>query len=96
MQLVSGSILTLYLSGTEGSPVFNEHACVTGIVIRPLRQKTSGAEIQVVPREAIATASSGLLQKWPGTDGMNFAWPSVGSKAAIGHGLFSPRCVFVG
>ncbi|KAI4344612.1 hypothetical protein L6164_011817 [Bauhinia variegata] len=81
--------------GTEGSPVFNEHACVTGIVIRPLRQKTSGAEIQpVVPQEAIATAANGLLQKWPWTDGMNFAWPSVGSKAVIGHGLFSPRCGF--
>ncbi|KAI4296775.1 hypothetical protein L6164_036700 [Bauhinia variegata] len=54
------------LPGTEGSPVFNEHACLTGILIRPLRQKTSGAEIQlVVPWNAIATASDGLLQKWP-------------------------------
>jgi len=43
------SILTLYLPGMEGSPVFSEHACLTGVLIRPLRQQTSGAEIQVVP-----------------------------------------------
>lgn len=44
-----GSILTLYLPGMEGSPVFSERACLTGVLIRPLRQQTSGAEIQVVP-----------------------------------------------
>ncbi|XP_061341540.1 glyoxysomal processing protease, glyoxysomal isoform X2 [Gastrolobium bilobum] len=54
------------LPGMEGSPVFSKHACLIGVLIRPLRQKTSGAEIQlVIPWEAIATASSGLLQKWP-------------------------------
>jgi len=43
----SGSILILYLPGMEGSPVFSEHACLTGVLLRPLRQKTYGAEIQV-------------------------------------------------
>ncbi|KAK7246474.1 hypothetical protein RIF29_41342 [Crotalaria pallida] len=54
------------LPGTEGCPVFSEHACLTGILIRPLRQKTSGAEIQlVIPWDAIVSASGGLLQKSP-------------------------------
>ncbi|TKY71725.1 Glyoxysomal processing protease [Spatholobus suberectus] len=54
------------LAGMEGSPVFSEHACLTGVLIRPLRQKTYGAEIQlVIPWDAIVTASSGLLRKWP-------------------------------
>lgn len=35
------------LSGTEGGPVFGERAQLIGILIRPLRQKISGAEIQV-------------------------------------------------
>ncbi|XP_057434182.1 glyoxysomal processing protease, glyoxysomal isoform X2 [Lotus japonicus] len=53
------------LPGMEGSPVFSEHACLTGVLIRPLRQKTSGVETQlVIPWEAIVTASSGLLRKW--------------------------------
>lgn len=47
MSLVSDSVLILNLSGMEGSPVLNEHAQLIGILIRPLRQKTSGAEIQV-------------------------------------------------
>ncbi|CAK8534298.1 unnamed protein product [Lathyrus sativus] len=34
------------LPGMEGSPVFSEHACLTGVLIRPLRQKTSGTEVQ--------------------------------------------------
>ncbi|PQM38542.1 glyoxysomal processing protease glyoxysomal isoform X2 [Prunus yedoensis var. nudiflora] len=50
----------------EGGPVLNEHAQLIGILIRPLRQKTSGAEIQlVISWEAIATACSDLLQKEP-------------------------------
>lgn len=47
MLLVSDSILILNLPGGEGGPVLNEHAQLVGILIRPLRQKTSGAEIQV-------------------------------------------------
>ncbi|XP_054777019.1 glyoxysomal processing protease, glyoxysomal isoform X2 [Prosopis cineraria] len=54
------------LPGMEGSPVFSEHASLTGILIRPLRQKTSAVEIQlVIPWEVIVIASSGLLKKWP-------------------------------
>ncbi|CAL9015522.1 unnamed protein product [Prunus brigantina] len=54
------------LPGGEGGPVLNEHAQLVGILIRPLRQKTSGAEIQlVISWEAIATACSDLLQKEP-------------------------------
>lgn len=49
----NGSLLMMAdirsLPGMEGSPVFSEHACLTGVLIRPLRQQTSGAEIQVVP-----------------------------------------------
>ena len=37
-------------SGTEGGPVFDGHAQLIGILIRPLRQKSSGAEIQVTPK----------------------------------------------
>ncbi|CBI30593.3 unnamed protein product, partial [Vitis vinifera] len=52
------------LPGMEGGPVFNEHAQLIGILTRPLRQKTGGAEIQlVIPWEAIATACCDLLQK---------------------------------
>ncbi|XP_047163562.1 glyoxysomal processing protease, glyoxysomal isoform X3 [Vigna umbellata] len=54
------------LPGMEGGPVFSKHACLTGILLRPLRQKTYGAEIQlVVPWEAIVSASSGLLRNRP-------------------------------
>ncbi|KAL5774430.1 hypothetical protein ACOSP7_011987 [Xanthoceras sorbifolium] len=54
------------LPGMEGGPVFGEHAQFIGILIRPLRQKNSGAEIQlVIPWEAIATACSDLLLKEP-------------------------------
>ncbi|KAG4948482.1 hypothetical protein JHK82_041667 [Glycine max] len=54
------------LPGMEGSPVFSEHACLIGVLIRPLRQKTYGEEIQlVIPWDAIVTASSSLLRKRP-------------------------------
>ncbi|XP_028776760.1 glyoxysomal processing protease, glyoxysomal isoform X1 [Neltuma alba] len=54
------------LPGMEGSPIFSENASFTGILIRPLRQKTSSVEIQlVIPWEVIVTASSGLLRNWP-------------------------------
>ncbi|RVW95770.1 Glyoxysomal processing protease, glyoxysomal [Vitis vinifera] len=55
---------SISLVGMEGGPVFNEHAQLIGILTRPLRQKTGGAEIQlVIPWEAIATACCDLLQK---------------------------------
>ncbi|KAA8515230.1 hypothetical protein F0562_018540 [Nyssa sinensis] len=54
------------LPGMEGGPVFGDHAQLIGILTKPLRQKTSGAEIQlVIPWEAIATACSDLLQEDP-------------------------------
>ncbi|CAK9181839.1 unnamed protein product [Ilex paraguariensis] len=54
------------LPGMEGSPVFGEYAQLIGILTRPLRQRTSGAEIQlVIPWEAIASACSDLLQEEP-------------------------------
>ncbi|KAK4399137.1 Glyoxysomal processing protease, glyoxysomal [Sesamum angolense] len=54
------------LPGMEGSPVFSEHAQFIGILTRPLRQKVSGTEIQmVIPWEAIASACSDLLQEEP-------------------------------
>lgn len=53
------------LPGMEGGPVFCKHALV-GILTRPLRQKNTGAEIQlVIPWEAIATASSDFLLREP-------------------------------
>jgi hypothetical protein len=39
--------LTLNMPGMEGSPVFGENSDFIGILIRPLRQKSTGAEIQV-------------------------------------------------
>lgn len=54
------------LPGMEGSPVFGEHAELVGILTRPLRQRGSGAEVQlVIPWEAIATACSDLLLEEP-------------------------------
>ncbi|XP_047313445.1 glyoxysomal processing protease, glyoxysomal isoform X2 [Impatiens glandulifera] len=50
------------LPGMEGSPVFGGEAQLIGMLTRPLRQKSNGAEIQlVIPWEAIATACSDLL-----------------------------------
>ncbi|KDP20992.1 hypothetical protein JCGZ_21463 [Jatropha curcas] len=54
------------LPGMEGGPIFGELAHLIGILIRPLRQKSSSAEIQlVIPWETIATACSDLLLKEP-------------------------------
>lgn len=47
MLLNSDSFLDLKMSGMEGGPVFGDNAHFIGILIRPLRQKSSGAEIQV-------------------------------------------------
>ncbi|KAK3015884.1 hypothetical protein RJ639_005711 [Escallonia herrerae] len=52
------------LPGMEGGVVHGENAELIGILARPIRQKTSGAEIQlVIPWEAIATACSEFLQE---------------------------------
>ncbi|KAL5575381.1 hypothetical protein UlMin_017080 [Ulmus minor] len=54
------------LPGMEGAPVFDAQERLIGILIRPLRQKISGAEIQlVIPWEAIESACSDLLRKEP-------------------------------
>ncbi|KAK6149934.1 hypothetical protein DH2020_017459 [Rehmannia glutinosa] len=54
------------LPGMEGSPVFSEHAQFVGLLTRPLRQKISGTEVQmVIPWEAIASACNDLLQEEP-------------------------------
>lgn len=45
------SYVLLNLSGMEGGPLFGEHAHFIGILIRPLRQKNSGAEIQVICKD---------------------------------------------
>ncbi|XP_058095741.1 glyoxysomal processing protease, glyoxysomal isoform X2 [Magnolia sinica] len=52
------------LPGMEGGPVFGKHAHLIGILTRPIRQKASGAEIQlVVTWDAISTAWSDGPQK---------------------------------
>lgn len=54
------------LPGMEGSPVFGEHAQLIGMLTRPLRQRITGAEIQlVIPWEAIESVCSVLLQVEP-------------------------------
>ncbi|XP_074269905.1 glyoxysomal processing protease, glyoxysomal isoform X2 [Silene latifolia] len=55
------------LPGMEGSPIFGQHACLVGILNRPLRQ-SGGAEIQVViPWTAIKGAMIDLFQSnYPG------------------------------
>lgn len=54
------------LPGTEGCPVFGENAQLIGILTRPLRQRTSGAEIQLlIPWDAIATSCSNLSKEEP-------------------------------
>ncbi|CAN0853084.1 Glyoxysomal processing protease, glyoxysomal [Linum grandiflorum] len=54
------------LPGMEGGPVFDKYGRFIGVLIRPLRQKSTGAEIQlVIPWEAIASACIDLLLKGP-------------------------------
>ncbi|KAK4347178.1 hypothetical protein RND71_033517 [Anisodus tanguticus] len=52
------------LPGMEGSPVLGEHAELIGLLSRPLRQRATAAEIQmVIPWEAITSACGSLLQE---------------------------------
>ncbi|XP_043701200.1 glyoxysomal processing protease, glyoxysomal isoform X2 [Telopea speciosissima] len=54
------------LPGMEGGPIFDQHAHLIGILTRPLRQRSGGAEIQlVIPWEAIATARNDLMSNEP-------------------------------
>ncbi|XP_024982804.1 glyoxysomal processing protease, glyoxysomal isoform X2 [Cynara cardunculus var. scolymus] len=49
------------LPGMEGSPVFGEQSEIVGMLTRPLRQRVSGAEVQlVIPWEAIVMACDGF------------------------------------
>ncbi|KAI3697873.1 hypothetical protein L6452_30972 [Arctium lappa] len=49
------------LPGMEGSPVFGAQSEIVGMLTRPLRQRGSGAEVQlVIPWEAIVTACGGF------------------------------------
>lgn len=50
------------LPGMEGSPVFGEHSEIIGMLTRPLRQRGSGAEVQlVIPWEAIVASCTRFL-----------------------------------
>ncbi|TMW90165.1 hypothetical protein EJD97_016120 [Solanum chilense] len=52
------------LPGMEGSPVLGEHAELIGVLSRPLRQKATVAEIQmVIPWEAITSACASYLRE---------------------------------
>ncbi|KAI3434105.1 uncharacterized protein J3R85_006904 [Psidium guajava] len=59
------------LPGMEGGPVLDKNEDLVGILIRPLRQKASGAEVQLlVPWEAIATACAYVLPEEPKKAGL--------------------------
>ncbi|XP_010460619.1 PREDICTED: glyoxysomal processing protease, glyoxysomal [Camelina sativa] len=63
------------LPGMEGAPVFDTNGHLLGILIRPLRQKNSGVEIQlVVPWGAITTACSHLLLEEPSEEVKASQW----------------------
>ncbi|KAJ0808568.1 putative peptidase S1C, peptidase S1, PA clan, peptidase S1, PA clan, chymotrypsin-like protein [Helianthus annuus] len=50
------------LPGMEGSPVFGEQSEIVGMLTRPLRQRGTGAEVQlVIPWEAIIKTCAGFL-----------------------------------
>ncbi|XP_042478321.1 glyoxysomal processing protease, glyoxysomal [Macadamia integrifolia] len=54
------------LPGMEGGPIFDQHSSLIGILTRPLRQRSGGAEVQlVIPWEAIATAQKDFLRNEP-------------------------------
>ncbi|KAI6705173.1 hypothetical protein NL676_008135 [Syzygium grande] len=76
------------LPGMEGGPVLDKNADLIGILIRPLRQKASGAEVQLlVPWEAIATACADVLPEEPKKAGLgnhhNLGNPNNQGKAFI-------------
>ncbi|XP_057948608.1 glyoxysomal processing protease, glyoxysomal [Malania oleifera] len=80
------------LPGMEGGPVLGDHAHVIGILTRPLRQKSSGAEVQlVIPWEAIAIASTDLLKKECQNAGKRINTGS-GNVNAVGMTCLSNSC----
>ncbi|KAB2011661.1 hypothetical protein ES319_D09G035300v1 [Gossypium barbadense] len=77
------------LPGMEGGPVFGDQGMLVGILTRPLRQKTSDAEVQlVIPWDAIASACSDLLLKEPQIEekGIHI---NKGNLNTVGNGLLS-------
>ncbi|KAE8728781.1 Mitochondrial arginine transporter BAC1 [Hibiscus syriacus] len=77
------------LPGMEGAPVFSDQNTLVGLLTRPLRQKNSDAEIQlVIPWEAIASACADLLLKEPqiAEKGINI---NKGNLNTVGNGLLS-------
>ncbi|KAK4770785.1 hypothetical protein SAY87_031317 [Trapa incisa] len=54
------------LPGMEGCPILDKNSSLVGILLTPLRQRTSGAQVQLlIPYEAIVTAFSHILRKEP-------------------------------
>ncbi|TYH67145.1 hypothetical protein ES332_D06G168800v1 [Gossypium tomentosum] len=77
------------LPGMEGGPVFGDQGMLFGILTRPLRQKTSDAEVQlVIPWDAIASACCDLLLKEPQIEekGIHI---NKGNLNTVGNGLLS-------
>ncbi|KAI7755324.1 hypothetical protein M8C21_030170, partial [Ambrosia artemisiifolia] len=75
------------LPGMEGSPVFGEQSEIVGMLTRPLRQRGSGAEVQlVIPWEAIIKACAGFLSH-------NTANLKDSLKHEYGSGLVHPNPV---
>ncbi|CAL1372807.1 unnamed protein product [Linum trigynum] len=73
------------LPGTEGGPVFDKYGCFIGILIRPLRQKSTGAEIQLVtPWETIQSACIDWLLKEPENAADEDAHINKGNLNAVG------------
>ena len=46
-ELLTQAFEVNYIPGMEGCPVFDKDGRFIGVLIRPLRQKSTGAEIQV-------------------------------------------------
>ncbi|ESQ33359.1 hypothetical protein EUTSA_v10006942mg [Eutrema salsugineum] len=65
------------LPGMEGAPVFDKNGHLIGVLIRPIRQKNSGVEIQlVVPWGAITNACNHLLLEEPSDERKASHWGS--------------------
>ncbi|KAH6829095.1 hypothetical protein C2S53_013243 [Perilla frutescens var. hirtella] len=80
------------LPGMEGSPVFSEQAQFIGLLTRPLRQKISGTEVQmVIPWEAIASACSELLPEKPHIpwNGVNYSNQHLSAVETVLHKGYS-------
>ncbi|KAH7662003.1 Peptidase Do protein [Dioscorea alata] len=71
------------LPGMEGGPVFDKHGCLTGILMRPLKQKGGNAEIQlVVTWDAIATVWGERPHKEVQRPNRNLIYKDMGSVSS--------------